>query len=105
MGAASTKAVKTEILKEMGLDAEKLKLIKDDVYGKYINDVKSSMEQTLSSSNTIYDHITQLSASSEEVAAASSEGLDNSNITVGEVAKCKQIFESIYDLAKDLQNY
>lgn len=40
MGAASTKAVKTEILKEMGLDAEKLKLIKDDVYGKYINDVK-----------------------------------------------------------------
>lgn len=42
MGAASTKAVKTEILKEMGLDAEKLKLIKDDVYGKYINDVKTA---------------------------------------------------------------
>ncbi len=75
------------------------------VLSEYINDVKSSMEQTLSSSNTIYDHITQLSASSEEVAAASSEGLDNSNITVGEVAKCKQIFEAIYDLAKDLQNY
>ena len=62
------------------------------------------MEQTLESSNTIYDHITQLSASSQEVAAASGEGLDNSNITVGEVAKCKQIFESIYELAKDLQN-
>ncbi len=75
------------------------------VLSEYINDVKNSMEHTLSSSNTIYDHITQLSASSEEVAAASSEGLDNSNITVGEVAKCKQIFEAIYDLAKDLQNY
>ena len=75
------------------------------VLSEYINDVKNSMEHTLSSSNTIYDHITQHSASSEEVAAASSEGLDNSNITVGEVAKCKQIFEAIYDLAKDLQNY
>lgn len=75
------------------------------ILAEYINDVKNSMEQTLESSNTIYDHITQLSASSQEVAAASGEGLDNSNITVGEVAKCKQIFESIYGLAKDLQNY
>ena len=40
MGAVSTKAVKEEILKEMGLTTEKIKLIKDDVYGKYINDVK-----------------------------------------------------------------
>lgn len=75
------------------------------ILAEYINDVKNSMEQTLESSNTIYDHITQLSASSQEVAAASGEGLDNSNITVGEVAKCKHIFESIYELAKDLQNY
>ena len=75
------------------------------VLSEYINDVKDSMEQTLSSSNTIYDHITQLSASSEEVAAASSEGLDNSNITVGEVERCKKIFESIYELAKDMQTY
>lgn len=42
MGSASSGAVKSEILKEMGLDAEKLKLIKDDVYGKYINDVKTA---------------------------------------------------------------
>lgn len=42
LGAGSTNAVKKEILKEMGLDAEKLKLIKDDVYGKYINDVKTA---------------------------------------------------------------
>lgn len=42
MGAASTQAVKKEIFKEMGIDAEKLKLIKDDVYGKYINDVKAA---------------------------------------------------------------
>lgn len=72
---------------------------------EHIDGVKDSMSKTLDSSNTIYDHITQLSATSEEVAASSSEGLDNSNVTVGEVAKCKQIFEAIYDLAKDLKSY
>lgn len=70
-----------------------------------MEEVKSSMEETLSSSNTIYDHITQLSATSEEVAACSSEGLENSNITVAEVEKCKKIFESICELAQDLQTY
>ena len=42
MGAVSTKAVKEEILNEMGLTTEKIKLIKDDVYGKYINDVMTA---------------------------------------------------------------
>ena len=42
MGAVSTKAVKEEILKEMGLTTDKIKLIKDDVYGKYINDVMTA---------------------------------------------------------------
>lgn len=70
-----------------------------------MEEVKSSMEETMTSSNTIYDHITQLSATSEEVAACSNEGLENSNITVTEVEKCKMIFESIYKLAQDLQTY
>lgn len=35
-------AVKDELLKEMGLTAEKLTLIKEDMYGKYINDVKAA---------------------------------------------------------------
>lgn len=59
----------------------------------------------MTSSNTIYDHITQLSATSEEVAASSNEGLENSNVTVSEIEKCKKIFESIYELAQDLQTY
>lgn len=70
-----------------------------------IDEVKDSMEQTLKSSNTIYDHITQLSATSEEVAASSNEGLENSNVTVTQVKRCRQIFESIYQLAQDLKNY
>ena len=40
LGANSTEAVKSEILKEMGLTKEKLQLIKEDMYGKYIDDVK-----------------------------------------------------------------
>lgn len=45
LGAGAMDAAKQEILKEMGLDANKLKLIKEDVYGKYINDVKLATEK------------------------------------------------------------
>ncbi len=45
LGAGAMDATKQEILKEMGLDANKLKLIKEDVYGKYINDVKLATEK------------------------------------------------------------
>lgn len=69
-----------------------------------IDEVKECMEQTRQLSNSIYDNISQLSAASEEVAASSSEGLDNSNITVQQVDTCRGIFESIYKLAGDLKN-
>lgn len=69
-----------------------------------IDEVKECMEQTRQLSNSIYDNISQLSAASEEVAASSSEGLDNSNITVQQVDTCRGIFEAIYGLAKDLKN-
>ena len=69
-----------------------------------IDEVKECMEQTRRLSNNIYDSISQLSATSQEVAASSSEGLENSNITVRQVEECKGIFESIYELAKDLKN-
>lgn len=68
-----------------------------------IDEVKECMEQTRKLSNNIYDSISQLSATSQEVAASSSEGLENSNITVQQVGECKGIFESIYELAKDLK--
>lgn len=42
LGADSTEAVKKEIMKEMGLDANKIKLIKEDLYGKYIKDVETA---------------------------------------------------------------
>lgn len=69
-----------------------------------IDEVKACMEQTRTLSNSIYDNISQLSAASEEVAASSNEGLENSNITVSQVDTCRGIFESIYELARDLKN-
>lgn len=75
-----------------------------ELLSRNIGEVKGCMEQTKQLSNNIYDNITQLSATSEEVAASSSEGLKNSNITVSQVEKCKGIFEGIYMLAKDLKN-
>ena len=63
------------------------------------------MEQTRKLSNSIYDSISQLSAASEEVAASSNDGLANSNITVAQVDTCRGIFESIYELAKDLKSH
>ena len=69
-----------------------------------IDEVKECMEQTRRLSNNIYDSVSQLSATSQEVAASSSEGLENSNITVCQVEECKGIFESIYELAKELKN-
>lgn len=73
------------------------------VLSQNIDEVKECMEQTRSLSNSIYDNISQLSATSQEVAAASNEGLENSNNTVRQVQECKGIFESIYELAKDLK--
>jgi methyl-accepting chemotaxis protein len=68
-----------------------------------IRSTEDSLKDVIRYSNVILDNISQLSASSEEVAAASGEGLENSDITVAEVAKCKEIFDSIYNLAQELK--
>ena len=75
-----------------------------ELLSKNIDEVKNCMEQTRQLSDSIYDNITQLSATSEEVAASSNESLKNFNVIVNEVNKCKEIFEKIYMLAKNLKN-
>lgn len=75
-----------------------------ELLSKNIDEVKVCMEQTRKLSDSIYDNITQLSATSEEVASSSNESLKNFNVIVNEVQKCKVIFEEIYMLAKDLKN-
>lgn len=74
-----------------------------EILSNNISEVKECLEQTRKLSNSIYDNISQLSAASEQVAASSNEGLENSNVTVSQVDTCRGIFESIYELAKDLK--
>lgn len=57
-----------------------------------------------SSTDTISDHITQLSATSEEVAAASFEGQKTSDTAVANMNSCKETLESICTLAQDLKD-
>jgi methyl-accepting chemotaxis protein len=81
---------------------EKVVTEMDDL-SKGIESTEDSLKDVIEYSSVISDNISQLSATSEEVAAASGEGLENSDITVEEVAKCKDIFESIFGLAQDLK--
>jgi methyl-accepting chemotaxis protein len=96
---ATQNEILTQTWSKFGIVADEVKNLSSN-----IDDVKGGMETITASSNNIFDHISQLSATSQEVAASSSESLKNSNITVQEVEKCRRIFESIYVLAQDLQN-
>lgn len=70
---------------------------------KGISTTESVTSDIVKFSSVISDNISQLSATSEEVAASSIEGLKNSDSTLNEITNCENIFHSIYDLAKDLK--
>lgn len=70
---------------------------------KNINTSETVVENILNSTSVISDNITHLSATSEEVAASSNEGLRTSEATVADMRQCKEILEDIYTLAKDLK--
>lgn len=53
--------------------------------------------------NVILENISQLSATSQEVAASSAEGLETSETAVKNMHSCKKILDNIYELAKELQ--
>lgn len=70
---------------------------------RYIRETEQIIEDILASTATISDNITQLSATSEEVAASSTEGLRTSEATVTDMAKTREILENIFLLAQDLK--
>ena len=67
-----------------------------------IQETEECMKMIVESTSIIADNISQLSASSEEVAAASSEGLKTAETAVDNMNDCKTILESICMLAQDL---
>lgn len=68
-----------------------------------IYNTETNMQSILDATNTIADSVTQLSATSEEVAAASTEGVKTSEDAVNHMKVCNHILESIYMLAEDLK--
>ena len=71
---------------------------------KDINVAEESIKKILDSTTVISDNITHLSATGEEVAASSTEGLRMADTTVESMAKCKKVLENICMLANDLKN-
>lgn len=65
---------------------------------KDINVAEESIKKILDSTTVISDNITHLSATGEEVAASSTEGLRMADTTVESMAKCKKVLENIYML-------
>lgn len=83
---------------------EKFGRVGDEVTAltRNINEAEESIQKILDATGVISDNITHLSATGEEVAASSTEGLRMADSTVEDMKNCREILSSIYELAKDL---
>ncbi len=70
---------------------------------KNIDNTERVIKEILRSTGVISENITHLSATSQEVAASSTEGLKTSETTVEDMKACKKILQEIYALAQELQ--
>ncbi len=84
---------------------EKFVAVNDEVQNmaQNVRDSEAIIDSIIDSTNAISDDISQLSATSEEVAASSVEGLRTSEATVQDMQACKDMLEEIFGLAKQLQ--
>lgn len=83
---------------------EKFDKVGDEVteLTRNITEAENSIQQILDATGIISDSVTNLSAVSEEVTASSIDGLQMADSTVADMKDCRQILESIYELAKNL---
>ncbi len=70
-----------------------------------VNNTEQGMQIILSATDTIADSISQLSASSEEVSASSTEGVTISETAVEQVNESNEILHKIYALAQELKAF
>lgn len=68
-----------------------------------VKNTEESVNVILTSTDTISENITHLSATSEEVAASSTEGLRTSETSVANMNSCKEVLEKISSLAMTLK--
>ena len=69
-----------------------------------IHTAEENIQKILDATNVISDNITHLSATGEEVAASSTEGLRMADSTVDNMKGCKKVLENIYMLAEDMKD-
>ncbi len=83
---------------------EKFDRINDGVaeLGHNVENTERVIKEILKSTTVISENITHLSATSEEVAASSTEGLKNTAATVNDMSTCRRILEGIYELSQDM---
>lgn len=70
-----------------------------------INDIEGVIRGIITSTDTITEHISHLSATSEEIAASSEEGVRISDESSVKMNNLVDVIESTYELAKELKKY
>ena len=67
-----------------------------------VDKMKERMEEIISSTGVIVDNISQLSATSEEIAASSEDGNKNAQDSVERLKECSEVLDKIYQLSQKL---
>ena len=67
-----------------------------------VDKMKERMEEIISSTGVIVDNISQLSATSEEIAASSEDGNKNAQDSVERMKECSEVLDKIYQLSQKL---
>lgn len=80
---------------------EKISSGVEDLIGS-VNNTEQIIKDIIRSTTVISENITHLSASGEEVAASSNEGLETTKATVEDMKLCKEILEKMYNLSQQL---
>lgn len=93
--------------KTIDLTMQKFSVIDDEVkeLGNTINRTELILEQILDSTSVISDHISQLSATSEEVAASSNEGVVNALSELEKLDNFQEVLNQIYILSEELKSH
>ena len=91
----------------INVSGEKFKQIQNDVQNltDSINETEKLVKNIIDSTNVISENIGQLSATTEEVAAGSSNGVTASKDAVQVMGDLDKLLNSIYILAQDLSKY
>lgn len=86
---------------------DKFELIDSEVKGltDVIDQIESVVKAIISATETITDNISHLSATGEEIAASTTEGVKIADETHDITYELVKVIEAIYELAKDLKKY